>query len=709
MLCSSPDYPLFLIAVVFRYARPRARAFDPVLERALRILRVGRYVQAFRAVFGRWARGAAMLLLGDLIFLLVSKDTGTLWDPLGGAAYRAVQLLGSGPAPTWPVALVGQWIAGTSVLAAAIVFGRRGAGWRSSERGQRAVARLIVFVLAVVGATVAIASQAGRLDAGTVEVVAHGHQLVRGVLGIAIGASYTELHKPLARVRVLFVVSCLFYHAWAAAMPGPYRYLLALLLGTIVLDYYLAIWIEGTESPRARKALVIVSLVSNLGILGFFKYTNFFTQDVLHLPVRPLHLILPAGISFHTFQSLSYTLADSVRDVRAVLPAARRRPDRARTRSAAAARRAADARAREGRERPVAHHRRPVQEARACRPARARHRRPRVRGAHALLAPRSPRRRLRLRTPVLSRLLRLLRHRDRLGCAPGLRPAGELQDAVSIGVAARILAALAHLAVDLAARLPLRPAGRQPRCPVAHVRQPVADDAPRRPVARRVLGVHRVGRAPRLRPRDHALLPAHARRDAHRRRLDVRVDRGARCHRLLVRGVRDAVLVGHVDTARARVCHAHAAVGGRHRLARRRQTGAHAAGRRRAPRRPPERRAAHRDVSVRRRLSRGAAVERPHDLAAARARDVLLCARRRRRCLAAAPGRAERVRPPRARGLPRLQLRLPRLDLLPRDLVRQRARHPRATRPRRARPREPRPDRHDGARRRLPLPLLPRW
>src|SRR3569623_2410842 len=100
MLFSSPDYPLFLIAVGFLYALPRARAFDPVLERALRILRGGRYVQAVRAVFGRWARGAAMLLLGDLIFLLVSKDTGTLWDPLGGAAYRAVQLLGSGPAPT---------------------------------------------------------------------------------------------------------------------------------------------------------------------------------------------------------------------------------------------------------------------------------------------------------------------------------------------------------------------------------------------------------------------------------------------------------------------------------------------------------------------------------------------------------------------------------------------------------------------------------
>ncbi|HSN25836.1 MAG TPA: MBOAT family O-acyltransferase [Kofleriaceae bacterium] len=317
MLFSSPDYPLFLIAVFFLYALPRAGAFDPALERALRVLRIARHAAAFRVVFGRWARGAAMLLLGDLVFLLVSKDTGTLWDPLGGAAYRAVQLLGSGPAPTWPAALVGQWVAGTCVLAAAIVAGRRGAGWLSSEGGQRAVARLIVGVLVVVGATVAIASEAHRLDLVTAQIVAHGHLVVLVVLGIAIGAAYSELHRPLARVLVLFVVSSLFYHAWAAAMPGPYRYLLALLLGTIILDYYLAIWIEGTESPRRRKALVIVSLVSNLGILGFFKYTNFFTQDVLHLPVHPLHLILPAGISFHTFQSLSYTIDVYRRQLRA--------------------------------------------------------------------------------------------------------------------------------------------------------------------------------------------------------------------------------------------------------------------------------------------------------------------------------------------------------------------------------------------------------
>jgi alginate O-acetyltransferase complex protein AlgI len=281
MLFSSPDYPLFLIAVFLLYGLARRWS---------------------------WPRAVLMLLLGDAIFLLVSKNTGTLWDPLGGAVFRGVAYLGNGPAPVWPTSLAWQWPIGAAVLAAAIVFGVRGAGWLSSERGQRVTAHVIVGALGAIGTTVAIAWHQDQLDAVTAVVVAHGHLLVLVVLGISIGAAHTELHKPLARVLVLFVVSCLFYHAWAAAMPGPYRYLLALLLGTIILDYYLAIWIENASSPAARKALVVVSLCSNLGILCFFKYTNFFTQDVLHLPVRPLHLILPAGISFHTFQSLSYTI-----------------------------------------------------------------------------------------------------------------------------------------------------------------------------------------------------------------------------------------------------------------------------------------------------------------------------------------------------------------------------------------------------------------
>ena len=280
MLFSSPDYPLFLIAVFFLYAL--ARWGGPRMA---------------------WARLCVMVLLGDVVFMLIAKDPGALWDPIGGVLIRLVI-----DDASWSTAMIGPWLAGTAVLFGALAIGRRRGGWIASDRGQAWIARGVVVALVAVGATVAIAWRAGTLDDTTAAITTHGHLVVLFVLGVGLGASQTAAHRALGRVVILFVASSLFYHAWAAAMPGPYRYLLALLLGTIVLDYYLGLWIERTEQPARRKALLIISLCSNLGILVFFKYADFFTQDVLDLPVRRLHLILPAGISFHTFQSLSYTI-----------------------------------------------------------------------------------------------------------------------------------------------------------------------------------------------------------------------------------------------------------------------------------------------------------------------------------------------------------------------------------------------------------------
>lgn len=286
MLFSSPDYPVFLIAVFFLYAL--ARWGGPRM-----------FV----------ARIALMVLLADLIVILVAKDPDALWDPIGGALLR----FASDPDwQSWPVELVVHWGIGTAVLAAAVVAGQRGGAWIASPTGQVWIARGLVAVLVAIAGVVGAAHAAGNLDEVTRAIVAHGHLVILAILGVGIGASSIEDTRPLGRVVILFVASSLFYHAWAAAMPGPYRYLLGLLLGTIVLDFYLGIWIERTEDPWKRKALVIVSLCSNLGILVFFKYTNFFTQDianpVLGTQIEPLHLILPAGISFHTFQSLSYTI-----------------------------------------------------------------------------------------------------------------------------------------------------------------------------------------------------------------------------------------------------------------------------------------------------------------------------------------------------------------------------------------------------------------
>jgi D-alanyl-lipoteichoic acid acyltransferase DltB (MBOAT superfamily) len=110
------------------------------------------------------------------------------------------------------------------------------------------------------------------------------------------------------RLPLLFVASCYFYMAF---IPS---YILILFV-LIAVDYVAGILIDRAEGP-ARKRLLWISLVANIGILGVFKYFNFFSENVaelsraLGLPVHPtlLHLALPIGLSFHTFQSMSYTI-----------------------------------------------------------------------------------------------------------------------------------------------------------------------------------------------------------------------------------------------------------------------------------------------------------------------------------------------------------------------------------------------------------------
>ncbi len=86
-----------------------------------------------------------------------------------------------------------------------------------------------------------------------------------------------------------------------------------LLLALTAVDYTAACWISRTREPRSRKIALILSLAANLGLLGFFKYYNFFAANVAALLHKPtgafaLSIILPLGISFHTFQSMSYVI-----------------------------------------------------------------------------------------------------------------------------------------------------------------------------------------------------------------------------------------------------------------------------------------------------------------------------------------------------------------------------------------------------------------
>jgi D-alanyl-lipoteichoic acid acyltransferase DltB (MBOAT superfamily) len=116
-----------------------------------------------------------------------------------------------------------------------------------------------------------------------------------------------------AQNRFLLAASILFYAAW------DWKFLFPLLFSTSI-DYFAAARMEalvraGEPQHRLRKYL-IVSIVTNLGLLGFFKYYNFFNVSLTnllqafgwHVEAATLNIILPIGISFYTFQALSYTI-----------------------------------------------------------------------------------------------------------------------------------------------------------------------------------------------------------------------------------------------------------------------------------------------------------------------------------------------------------------------------------------------------------------
>jgi alginate O-acetyltransferase complex protein AlgI len=108
------------------------------------------------------------------------------------------------------------------------------------------------------------------------------------------------------RKYILLAASYFFYMSFIPKF-------ILLLLSLTAIDYTAARWIAWTRSPHARKAALVISLTANLGLLGFFKYYNFFAANIAQLLHKPpeafaLSIILPLGISFHTFQSMSYVI-----------------------------------------------------------------------------------------------------------------------------------------------------------------------------------------------------------------------------------------------------------------------------------------------------------------------------------------------------------------------------------------------------------------
>ncbi|MEM6644281.1 MAG: MBOAT family O-acyltransferase [Bacteroidota bacterium] len=108
---------------------------------------------------------------------------------------------------------------------------------------------------------------------------------------------------------LLLAASYVFYGWW------DWKFLSLIVLSSTV-DYLIGLKLAKEEAPSLRKVLLAVSLVLNLGMLGFFKYCNFFIENFisaftffgLSLDQYSLNIILPVGISFYTFQTLSYTI-----------------------------------------------------------------------------------------------------------------------------------------------------------------------------------------------------------------------------------------------------------------------------------------------------------------------------------------------------------------------------------------------------------------
>lgn len=107
---------------------------------------------------------------------------------------------------------------------------------------------------------------------------------------------------------LLLISSCYFYMSFVP--------IYILILGfTIVIDYYAGILLENSQGSK-RKWFLIASLIANIGVLAVFKYYNFINNNLTGLfhsfghsnPIPALSILLPIGLSFHTFQAMSYTI-----------------------------------------------------------------------------------------------------------------------------------------------------------------------------------------------------------------------------------------------------------------------------------------------------------------------------------------------------------------------------------------------------------------
>lgn len=127
---------------------------------------------------------------------------------------------------------------------------------------------------------------------------------------LVFGLYWFVTQKNLRLQNLLIVVSSFVFYGW-----WDWRFLI-LIVFSLLVDYTVGRTMAKEEVPKRRTALLWVSMAANFGLLGFFKYHQFFVDNFVAaftffgqpIQVRSLNLILPVGISFYTFQTMSYTI-----------------------------------------------------------------------------------------------------------------------------------------------------------------------------------------------------------------------------------------------------------------------------------------------------------------------------------------------------------------------------------------------------------------
>ena len=112
------------------------------------------------------------------------------------------------------------------------------------------------------------------------------------------------ISKEKYRNYILLLFSLLFY-SW-----GEPKYILLMIL-SIIINYYSALKIDKKINKRSKKLLLIISIILNLSILFYFKYIDFFVSNLnnmFNISLKRIDVILPIGISFYTFQEISYLI-----------------------------------------------------------------------------------------------------------------------------------------------------------------------------------------------------------------------------------------------------------------------------------------------------------------------------------------------------------------------------------------------------------------